>query len=666
MSKGKERKLRKLKHKSLVHRIISSIITEIIVILSFFVILAFSILSILNTYILKSDEEINLALKISEENWENKDLLKQKLNEYCSYTQDLSDLIFIDSNENVVFQIGETIPDKKILSTKQHSKQNIYHKSISGIDADFHINYKLFFKTLNFFKIANNKNLLDWSNTKQHITNQWIFYKTNLDDIKLCVNYNYTFSNFHICVIFSLVFILIIGIIFSNFFEIFNISSLISSHRTTNLLLYTDPVTGGFNKSYFEAKALKNMKKKYKYAIVQARLEKYRNYCTAYGLKQGENLLEEIYDCTKKQLEKDEVIAHFEKSDFIVLLRFEDKELLRLRLKEFMQTLNKNKKHLHLLFNAGACLVESKKDDIHRLITATGLALSKTTLGNPSLIWFSNEMTDEQIWERRIEDDMEAAIEYHQFKVYLQPKYSAKKEQLSAAEALVRWDHPEIGLVPPGKFIPLFEKNGFITHLDDYMLNEVSKLQSRWLEQGKKLFPISVNISRAHFSREDLCKHICDIVNAYDVPHEFIELELTESAFFDDKASLLHTIKQLKDCGFKVSMDDFGAGYSSLNSLKELPLDIIKLDAEFFRGIEDINRANTIVSQTINLAKKLGMEIVAEGIETREQVDFLAKQNCDLIQGYYFAKPLTIEEFEQKAWKKTTSRKRTRKTEKNK
>ena len=206
-----------------------------------------------------------------------------------------------------------------------------------------------------------------------------------------------------------------------------------------------------------------------------------------------------------------------------------------------------------------------------------------------------------------------------------------------------------MGFIPPGKFIPQFEKNGFILKLDDYMLEEVCKQQASWLSQGKKLVPISVNVSRAHFAQDNLAEHILGIVDKYQVPHEFIELELTESAFFDDKQALLKTVRSLKDYGFKISMDDFGAGYSSLNSLKELPLDIIKLDAEFFRGVDDLERSNQIVGDTISLAKKLGMKIVAEGIETREQVDFLAKQNCDLIQGFYFSKPLPINEFEQRA-----------------
>jgi len=180
------------------------------------------------------------------------------------------------------------------------------------------------------------------------------------------------------------------------------------------------------------------------------------------------------------------------------------------------------------------------------------------------------------------------------------------------------------------------------------MLEEVAIQQAKWMEEGRTLFPISVNVSRAHFTREDLAEHICGIIDKYNVPHNVIELELTESAFFDDKQVLIGTVKKLREYGFIVSMDDFGAGYSSLNSLKELSIDVLKIDADFFRGAESVDRGMLIVSEVIDLAKKLNMKIVAEGIESREQVDFLTAQECDLIQGYYFAKPMSLDEFESK------------------
>ena len=264
------------------------------------------------------------------------------------------------------------------------------------------------------------------------------------------------------------------------------------------------------------------------------------------------------------------------------------------------------------------------------------------------IAFFDVEMNNQRIWERKVEDDMSRALANKEFQVYLQPKISTTEEVLAGAEALVRWIHPQEGFIPPNKFIPIFESNGFITKLDDYMLEEVASLQAQWIAQKRKIVPISVNISRAHFTRSDLATHISSIVDKYKVPHNVIELELTESAFFDDKKLLLNTIKQLRESGFSVSMDDFGAGYSSLNSLKEMQIDVLKIDADFFRGANAEERGMLIVSEVIDLAKKLDMKIVAEGIESREQVDFLTEQECDLIQGYFFAKPMPVAEFVEK------------------
>ena len=160
--------------------------------------------------------------------------------------------------------------------------------------------------------------------------------------------------------------------------------------------------------------------------------------------------------------------------------------------------------------------------------------------------------------------------------------------------------------------------------------------------------PVSVNVSRAHFIESDLAEQIRDEVDKAGAPHELIEIELTESAFFDDKKAIVTTIKKLKEYGFAVSMDDFGSGYSSLNSLKDMPLDVLKLDAEFFRGDAEGDRGEIVVSEAIKLAKSLNMRTVAEGVEIKDQVDFLARQGCDMIQGYYFAKPMPNEEYEKK------------------
>ena len=240
------------------------------------------------------------------------------------------------------------------------------------------------------------------------------------------------------------------------------------------------------------------------------------------------------------------------------------------------------------------------------------------------------------------------AIDNEEFVVYYQPKYSPDTGELKGAEALIRWQSPEFGFVPPGRIIPIFERNGFVLNIDHYMITHVARDQKRWLDAGYKIVPVSVNVSRAHFIESDLAEQIRDMVDAEGAPHEYIEIELTESAFFDDKNALLNTIERLKSYGFAVSMDDFGSGYSSLNSLKDLTLDVLKLDAEFFRGDAGNDRGQIVVSEAIKLAKCLNMRVVAEGIEIKDQVDFLATQGCDMIQGYYFAKPMPGSDYEKK------------------
>lgn len=287
--------------------------------------------------------------------------------------------------------------------------------------------------------------------------------------------------------------------------------------------------------------------------------------------------------------------------------------------------------------------------DIDQMYNYANAARTSTKCREEQRIsFFNQDILSAQLWERTVEDTMETALHNEEFQVYLQPKYSPIDAKMVGAEALVRWISPEKGLIPPGRFIPIFEQNGFITQLDDYMISHVAKLQAEWTIQGKKQVPISVNVSRAHFSLEGLAEHICRLVDAYGPRHDLIELEVTESAFFDDKDILVETVKQLKAYGFHVSMDDFGAGYSSLNSLKDIPLDVLKLDGEFFRGEDDDGRGEIVVREAIQLARSLDMRVVAEGVEKKEQVDFLASQGCDMIQGYYFAKPMPVVEFVEK------------------
>ena len=428
--------------------------------------------------------------------------------------------------------------------------------------------------------------------------------------------------------------------------------SVIVSMQKVSKVLYTDVITGGNNWLYFEKKGNKLIKKRFKkkkYAVIHFKMRKYRSFCTCFGVSEGNALVEQLYHIMKKQIGRKELLVYKDNASFGLLLTYIDEQKLIERIETLIALLNQALSNMKLHFVVGIYKVEKADTDIEQLYSNAVLACDM--LGEEAenkIMFYDIEMNKRRLWERKVEDDMDAALRNREFQVYLQPKISTNKEMLAGAEALVRWIHPTEGFIPPNKFIPIFERNGFILKLDDYMLEAIAKQQAQWIEQGHKVVPISVNVSRAHFAKDGLAEHICSIVDKYNVPHQFIELELTESAFFDDKEILINTVKKLREYGFIVSMDEFGAGYSSLNSLKELQLDVLKLDADFFRGVESVERGMLIVSEIIDLAKKLNMKIVAEGIESREQVDFLTEQECDLIQGYFYAKPMPISDFEDK------------------
>lgn len=440
-----------------------------------------------------------------------------------------------------------------------------------------------------------------------------------------------------------------------------NLVNTIGTQHSMKKLFYTDPLTGGHNRFYIEqyAKPLFKGKSALTTSIAVLSLRKYRSFCACHGTAEGEALLEEIHRQLSAVLRRGELCGRISEADFCAVLKSSDRSDVKQRLEQVTGSVSAGRCARHLHWRAGVYMTGENelwqgRADIAQMINnasaACNAADTEELLGDGSglaLEFFDSKLLDTQRWEHTVEESMERALDNQEFEVYLQPKYSPTDEKLSGAEALIRWISPEHGFISPGRFIPIFENNGFITRIDDYMISHVAAQQARWLAEGKPIVPVSVNVSRAHFADPDLAEHIAALVDEYALPHEYIEIELTESAFFDDKAALLETVRRLKRSGFDISMDDFGAGYSSLNSLKDLPLDVLKLDAEFFRGEAD-GRSEVVVSEAIRLAKSLEMRIVAEGVEKKEQVDFLAANGCDMIQGFYFAKPMPISDFERK------------------
>ncbi|MCR5702686.1 MAG: EAL domain-containing protein [Lachnospiraceae bacterium] len=429
-------------------------------------------------------------------------------------------------------------------------------------------------------------------------------------------------------------------------------------------VFFTDIIIDGHNWMWFlykgEALLRKGSSAKKNYAVLNFVFVKYRNYCVCHTVEQGEKVLKKVYTLIQKNLVRKEMLAHVSNSNFAVLMKYEDEDKLKMRIQSLILELEKiDPEHvfsfqvgvdlLPVLHNEKGRVVRRKNIDIE--VEYNNACTARATLADgdeSGVAFFDQKLIEDQLWLDKVTEKQRFALEHEEFLVFYQPKYDPKTDELRGAEALIRWQSPELGFIPPGRFIPIFEKNGFITEIDHYMLEHVAKDQKAWLDKGCKCVPVSVNISRAHFIENDLAEQIRDTVDKVGTPHNLIEIELTESAFFDDKKAIVSTIVKLKNYGFSVSMDDFGSGYSSLNSLKDMPLDVLKLDAEFFRGENAGERGEIVVAEAIKLAKNLNMRIVAEGVEVKEQVDFLAKQDCDMIQGYYYAKPMPKNDFEQR------------------
>jgi EAL domain-containing protein (putative c-di-GMP-specific phosphodiesterase class I) len=247
--------------------------------------------------------------------------------------------------------------------------------------------------------------------------------------------------------------------------------------------------------------------------------------------------------------------------------------------------------------------------------------------------------------EKKIENQMYEALKNNEFIVYMQPKIDLVSGLIAGAEALVRWKMPDGQILNPSEFIPTFEKNGFIDELDFYVYEETLKTLRYWLDIGKRPIIISLNVSRVHIKDSKFITKLDNLVKKYNIPSNLIEFEITENIFFNEQERLIYIMNSLRKKGFLISIDDFGSGYSSLNLLKMLPIDILKLDREFFMGNNMDQNDKIIISGIISLAKSLGLKVVSEGVETEEQAAFLRESCCDMAQGFLFYKPLPMEEF---------------------
>lgn len=287
------------------------------------------------------------------------------------------------------------------------------------------------------------------------------------------------------------------------------------------------------------------------------------------------------------------------------------------------------------------------RPDIPEILEKVNFA-HRASKQNPSspVIDYVEDLEKEAIFEKKVEDKMAASLSNQDFKLYLQPKFRADTHAICGAEALVRWSIDGQFFMHPMAFIPVLERNGFIVKIDKYMFGlAVQKIRS-FMDDGLTPIPISVNFSRCHLSNENFVQELCEIADSYGVPHKYLEIELTESVVYQHVGRMIELTEQLHEAGFTLSMDDFGTGYSSLSLIKDLNIDVLKLDKSFFDHCTNTARARVIIQHIFNIAQELGITTVAEGIEYKEQVDMLQEVGCDIIQGFYFSKPIPAEELD--------------------
>lgn len=376
--------------------------------------------------------------------------------------------------------------------------------------------------------------------------------------------------------------------------------------------------------------------------FIQFDIRKFKIINDLYGAKFGDEILDFIRHQLKECCHDEQYFVNLRSDVFMVVTEYDAEEEL-VDLIHRLDARISSFKDVKLQITYGVYTVEDKAMELRQMEDRAAMARKASKNNVLTNILFYKEQFKESLYNRKfIEENMQAAVTERQFMMYLQPKYSIAKNEIIGAEALVRWRHPERGMIYPDQFIPIIEENGFIKKVDYYIWAEACRFIKKCVEAGITSCPVSVNVSRVHLRDDECITVLSELVRSHAIPMELLELEITESA---DNQQVSIKALQLKEQGFTLLMDDFGSGYSSLNILLETPFDMIKLDKKFIENMMLSGKGRLILEQVVSMADKLRLGLLAEGVETKEQIDLLQSIGCDQVQGYYYAKPMPEEEF---------------------
>ncbi|VHR75631.1 signaling protein [Clostridioides difficile] len=422
-----------------------------------------------------------------------------------------------------------------------------------------------------------------------------------------------------------------------------------SNEKEILSLAYEDKVThiGNQNKFYRECSKYLLDKPSLNYIIVYFDINNFKMINDTFGYEFGDNLLITIAKALKEELTEGEVYARLSSDYFAIFCDYKNGKNKRIRKIDSIR--NNIESNLSIVFEISLCVgiyfVEEGEVDIQKAVNKANMARSVAKGKNINYAIYNEDVRNKLSEESMILDDIKIALVKNQFEVYYQPKFSLVTGEMIGSEALIRWNHPEHGFISPAVFIPIAEKSKLILKIGRFVFERVCNDLYEWKKQGKKIVPVSVNLSRVELYQPDIVKFINKTIKMYNLSSDFIEIEITETVAINELNILKNVLNELRTYGFSISMDDFGTGYSSISCLRDMPIDILKLDKSFLGGIEHDERSRNIAKSIVSLAKSLDLVVIIEGVESKEQAELMKQFGCDLVQGFYFARPMPAKNF---------------------
>ncbi|MGS6831650.1 bifunctional diguanylate cyclase/phosphodiesterase [Clostridioides difficile] len=422
-----------------------------------------------------------------------------------------------------------------------------------------------------------------------------------------------------------------------------------SNEKEILSLAYEDKVTyiGNQNKFYRECSKYLLDKPSLNYIIVYFDINNFKMINDTFGYEFGDNLLITIAKALKEELTEGEVYARLSSDYFAIFCDYKNgrNKIIR-KLDNIRSNIESN---LSIVFEISLCVgiyfVEEGEVDIQKAVNKANMARSVAKGKNINYAIYNEDVRNKLSEESMILDDIKIALVKNQFEVYYQPKFSLVTGEMIGSEALIRWNHPEHGFISPAVFIPIAEKSKLILKIGRFVFERVCNDLYEWKKQGKKIVQVSVNLSRVELYQPDIVKFINKTIKMYNLSSDFIEIEITETVAINELNILKNVLNELRTYGFSISMDDFGTGYSSISCLRDMPIDILKLDKSFLGGIEHDERSRNIAKSIVSLAKSLDLVVIIEGVESKEQAELMKQFGCDLVQGFYFARPMPAKNF---------------------